>query len=132
MMIFPHLSFADLGLITWKGIYYQAVPNKKGITQEYCEEHSMGTCIHTIKDEFDMTTTGVKLDHSNFNIDKVNGVYLIYGDFLATKKSKNINWQDHIYYYAYKFSEAGVTRGIWYSNACKGLYEGIAIRNNNP
>ena len=49
-ILMPYISWADLDLITWKGIYYQAKPIKKGISLKYCKEHTIGSFIHTIKD----------------------------------------------------------------------------------
>ncbi|MEQ1790619.1 MAG: hypothetical protein ABL857_09275 [Rickettsiales bacterium] len=134
-LLFPSISLANLDLITWKGIYYQAVPNKKGITENYCKKHTPGIFIHVVKDALAhpiITDKGIKLDHASFNMDKVDRIYLIHGDLLATGKSEGVQWQDHIYYYLYKFTEAGVTKGIWYSNECKGLYKGIVINDKNP
>ncbi|WP_131782398.1 hypothetical protein [Legionella gresilensis] len=130
VMLFPYLAFANLDSITWKGIYYQAIPNRSGVTESYCEEHTLGTFIHVVKDALVhpiITNKGIKLDHASFNMDKIDGVYLIHGSFLAT----GMQWQDRIYYYLYKYSEAGITKGIWYSKDCKGLYKGIAIENRN-
>lgn len=33
---------------------------------------------------------------------------------------------------AFKLTEAGITRGVWSSNDCKGFYVGYAIDNKNP
>jgi hypothetical protein len=132
--LFSCMAFANLNLITWKGIYYQAAPNRVGITKKYCENHTPGTFVHVVKDALlhpIITDKGIKLDHASFNIDNVDGVYLIRGDLLATGKSTGVQWQDHIYYYLYKFTEAGITKGIWYTNDCKGLYKGFAIKNTN-
>ncbi|MEO8400350.1 MAG: hypothetical protein ABI597_00965 [Gammaproteobacteria bacterium] len=131
ILLFPSVTWANLDLITWKGIYYQAVPIKKEVTQDYCNAHTPGTFIHTIKDTFALTNKGIKLDHTNFNIDKVDNIYLIHGDFVASGQLGNKPWHDHIFYNLYKLSEAGTTKGVWYTSECKGLYKGIAIRNKN-
>ena len=127
----PYISWADLDLITWKGIYYQAKPIKKGISLKYCKEHTIGSFIHTIKDTNIRTSKNILLTDSHFNIDKLNNIYLIHGDFLATNKSNQSAWQDRIHYFLYKFSENGITQGIWYTDKCKGLYKGITIKNAN-
>lgn len=133
--LFFNTSLANLELITWQGTYYQAIPVKTGITKKYCNEHTPGTFIHTIKSAFAhplITDKGIKLSDPVFNVDKIDGIYLIHGSFLATGESKDIPWQDHIDYFFYKFTEAGITKGVWYTNECKGLYKGIAIGNKNP
>jgi hypothetical protein len=131
LILFPCISWANLDLITWKGTYYQAKPIKKGITLAYCKEHTIGNFIHTIKDSNIKTDKNILLTDSHFNIDKVNNIYLIHGDFLATSKANKSAWQDRIYYFLYKFSENGITKGIWYTDKCKGLYKGIAIKDAN-
>lgn len=112
-------------------MYYQSIPIKKGITHEYCQAHTPGTFIHSIKHGFAVTDKGIRVTDSTFNMDKVDGVYLIYGEFVANGTWKNKPWRDEIHYYVYKFTEAGITKGIWYSKECKGLYKGIAIKNQN-
>lgn len=129
-ILFSCPSYANLDLTTWKGTYYHSIPNRIGISKSYCKEHTPGTFIHTVKDALIhpiITDKGIKLDHASFHIDKVEGVYLIHGLFLATGKSKGVQWKEYIYYYLYKFSEMGITKGIWYTNNCKGLYKGIVI-----
>lgn len=128
---YPSISFANLDLITWKGIYYQAIPNKKNISMEYCKAHTPGTFIHTVKDTVAYTNKGIKLDNPTFHMQKKQGIYLIHGDIWASGKTKNVPWHDHIYYYAYKLSEAGITQGVWSSNECKGRYIGFALYNKN-
>ncbi len=127
-------AIAKLDLITWKGTYYQAVPIKKGITKKYCEAHSPGSFIHIVKNapiNSFMTDRKIKLTSVSFNVDKIDDIYLIHGSMIAKGKSNGIPWQDLIHYYLYKWSEAGITKGVWYTNECKGLYKGIALKNNN-
>src|SRR5258706_13226886 len=116
LVLYSCLVFANLNLITWKGTYYDGIPNKKGITRTYCKEHTPGTFIHVVKDVLAhpiITDKNVKFSHSTFNIDKVGGIYLMHGDILATGNLKGVPWHEHIHYYIYKFSEAGITRGVW-------------------
>ncbi|HHT0593194.1 TPA: hypothetical protein ACTXXA_002697 [Legionella anisa] len=133
-LFFPGILFANLDLITWKGIYYQAVPNKKGVTKKYCNEHNPGTFIHTIKDGIDkplITNKGIKLKQVSFKSDKVDRIYLIHGSLIASGRTAKNSWHDQIHYFLYKYSEAGITKGIWYSKQCKGLYKGIVLNNMN-
>lgn len=130
-LLAPCICQANLDLITWKGTYYQAKPIQKNISLAYCEEHTPGSFIHTIKDSSVVTDKNILLSHTHFKMDKVNNVYLMHGDFLATAKTGQKTWQDHIYYFVYKFTESGVTEGIWYTGQCKGLYKGIAIKDAN-
>jgi len=131
MLFLPGIAFANLDLITWKGTYYHAVPINKHVSLEYCKEHTPGSFIHTVQSQFAVTDKNIRLDHSVFHIDKVGNVFLIYGDITATGNTRDKPWHDRLHYYAYKFTEAGVTEGIWYSDKCKGLYKGIAIKNEN-
>ena len=135
LMLISPLAWAKLDLITWKGTYYQAMPNKKGISQQYCEEHTPGSFVHVVKDALArpvFTDRGIKLDRATFKLNHVRGVYLITGDFWATGQSNHVTWQDHIYYHLYKLTESGETRGVWSTNECKGLYVGVVVRNKNP
>ena len=134
ILLFPFSVFAKLDSITWKGTYYQAVPVKNGISKDYCEEHSPGSFIHIVKEASTnsfVTDKGIKLDSVFFNVDKIDGIYLIHGSIVARGNSKGIQWQELIHYYLYKLSEAGITKGVWYSKNCKGLYRGIALKNNS-
>lgn len=134
LLIIPSVSFANLDLITWKGIFYNAQPIKPGITKSYCEEHTPGEVIHTTKQTRNgavMTNKGIKLDRITLTIDKVDNIYLLHGELDATYSKNNKYWKDHIYYYHYKYSEAGTGKGVWYSPECKGNYLGIAIKNDN-
>lgn len=67
LLEWPALTFANLSLVTWKGTYYGAIPNKKGISKTYCKEHTLGTFVHVVKKPFTKpiyTDRGIKLDHS--------------------------------------------------------------------
>lgn len=121
---------ANFSTVTWKGIYYQAIPNQPGVSANYCIQHSPGSFIHTVKGGLAhplITNKGIKLDHPQFHLKKENGIYLIHGSFVATGKTNNQVWKDHIHYYLYKLTDLGVTRGVWSTNKCKGLYKGIVI-----
>ena len=50
-------------------------------------------------------------------------------DFIATGKTGDKQWQDHVYYYLYKLSDLGITKGVWSSTECKGLYLGEVLKN---
>lgn len=131
--VYPCIVLANLDQITWRGTYYQGIPIKKGISKQFCIDHTPGTFIHTVKSALTnsiITDKNIKLFHPSFKVEKVDNVYLIYGHYHAQGKSSKIIWEDLIHYYLYKFSEAGITKGIWYTNECKGLYEGIAIKDN--
>ncbi|WP_454785276.1 hypothetical protein [Legionella sp. WA2024007413] len=133
-LFFSNVSLANLDLITWKGIYYKAVPNQKGITKKYCREHCPGTFIHTIKDGIVhpiVTDKGIKLKQISFNIDKVDGIYLLHGSLIASRTTATTSWHDRIDYFLYKRSESGITQGVWYSDQCKGFYKGLALNDKN-
>ncbi len=133
-LFFSNASLANLDLITWKGIYYKAVPHKKGVTKKYCKEHSPGTFIHTIKDGIArpiITNKGINLKQISFNMDKVDGIYLINGSLIASGKTAKTAWHDRIDYFLYKYSEAGITQGVWYSDQCKGFYKGLVLNDRN-
>jgi len=127
LILLPCIADANLDAMTWKGTYYQEKPIKKNVSLQYCKNHALGSFIHTVKDSKIITDKNILLTDSHFNIDKVNNIYLIHGDFLATSKLIQPTWQERIYYFLYKWSENGVTEGIWYTDKCKGLYKGVAI-----
>lgn len=130
----PALTFADLDLITWKGTYHDPIPNQKEISQAFCDAHNPGSFVHIVKDALThpvYTERGIKLDRATFHIKQEHGIYLIHGDFWASGKSNGRAWEDHIYYYISKLTEAGKSYGVWSSDKCKGFYLGIAIKNNN-
>ena len=134
ILLVPNLLFANAESITWKGTYYNGVPIKKGVTKEYCSEHTPGTFIHVVKDALKhplVTNKRIILDHATFNSDKVDSIYLLHGQLRAMKKSNKVKWQDKIDYFLYKHDEAGITKGVWYSSECKGLYKGIVINQNH-
>jgi hypothetical protein len=117
--------------VTWKGNYFNSIPNKHGVSRDYCKHHSPGVFIHTVNSALThpiITKTGVKLDHAEFYQKKANGLYFIKGSFLATGQMNNRKWKDTIHYYLYKLSDLGVTRGVWSSNECKGLYIGKVVK----
>ena len=131
ILLFPIAALGDIETITWKGTYYHATPIKQGITKKYCQDHTPGTFIHTVKSALTqpiMTDKGIKLDHATFNSEKLGRVYLLHGKLIASGKTGKLVWRDRIHYMLYKVSEAGETKGIWYSKECKGLYRGVAIR----
>ena len=126
-------SFATSNTLTWRGHYENAVPLKKGIPISYCHHHSPGIFIHTVKDVLThpiVTNKGITLTKSTFNIDHVGKVYLMHGEITAIGKQNK--WHDHIHYFLYKDTEDGVTKGIWYTNKCKGQYTGIVLRKTTP
>jgi hypothetical protein len=130
-LLFPSLSFANLESVTWKGTYHDAIPNKKDVSLAYCKAHTPGSFIHVVKAPISrqfITDKGITLDRGTFHLKKTHHVYLLHGDFWATGKTNDVSWQDHIYWYATKLTEAGITRGVWSSNECKGFYTGIAIK----
>ncbi len=133
IILLPYIALASPDLITWKGTYYNAIPNKTNISQEYCNEHTIGTFIHTVKDALNhpiITDRNIVLNFVTFNTQMVGGVYFMHGDVWAAGKSKNIEWRDHIYYHVYKLTETGITKGFWSTDECKGFYVGWVILAN--
>jgi hypothetical protein len=128
--LFSQGVLANMDSLTWKGTYYHAKPIKPGISKQYCKEHTPGTFIHNVKEALEhstLTDRGIKLDQATFNMDKVGKTYLIHGEITANGKTQKAEWHDRIHYFFYKYREAGTTRGVWYTNECKGLYKGIVI-----
>ena len=123
-------AFSSYRTVPWKATYYQTVPNKSGISQQYCDEHLLGNVVHIVNRALVsdvMSDRGIKLNHGTFHIREQHGIYFINGDFFATKTTGNQSWQDHIYYHLYKLTEYGTTRGAWSSGECKGLYTADVI-----
>lgn len=70
---FTSFTYADLSLITWKGLYYGAIPNRPGISPAYCKAHTPGSFIHVVKKPYARplhTNRGFTLDRSTFHIEK--------------------------------------------------------------
>ena len=123
---------SNFASVTWKGNYFHSIPNKQGVSSDYCKQHAPGVFIHTVNGGLAhpiITKNGVKLDKAKFHQKKENGVYLIQGSFRATGQTNNQKWEDTIHYHLYKLTDLGVTRGVWSSNQCKGLYLGKVIKN---
>jgi hypothetical protein len=121
---------AHFASVTWKGNYFNSIPNKKEISGEYCKQHSPGVFIHTVNNALThpiITKNDVKLDQATFQQKKENGIYIIQGSFRATGHTNNHKWEDTIHYYLYKLTDLGITRGVWSSNRCKGYYIGKVI-----
>jgi hypothetical protein len=68
------------------------------------------------------------MDYFTFHVENKNGIYLMKGNTVATGKSSDKIWQDHIHYYVYKLSDEGITQGVWSSAECKGFYLGEIIK----
>lgn len=133
-IFYPNVSSANLSLITWRGEYYQSIPNKKNVSLAYCQAHAPGIFIHRVPADLTrpiITNKGILLERATFSMTVQQGVYFMQGDVWASGTTNHVKWQDHIVYHVYKLTEAGVTRGIWSSPECKGLYLGMAIKNNN-
>jgi hypothetical protein len=133
LSLFHEISFASFRSITWKGTYYQGIPNKNNISNEYCKNHTPGTFFHSVNNVLAhgiKTDKGIRLDHATFHEEKRHGLYFISGDLIAHGRTENINWDDHIYYYLYKLTENGLTQGVWRTKECKGLYAGVVVNKN--
>ncbi len=121
------LSFAATPPI-WQGYYQTAKPIQQTTKASFCHEHTPGVFIHTINDMITKpvkTNRGITLSNAIFNQDHVGKVYLIYGELTAS--GPNNGWHDNIHYVLYKFSKNGITRGVWYTNKCKGTYIGTVV-----
>lgn len=120
-------AFSLSNNIIWRSTYYDAVPNKKGVTSLYCKQHSPGTFVGSINKELKegaTTNLGIKMSHMTYDIEKKHGIYFMRGTVFASGKTDQNTWKDHISYYIYKLNEHGTTRGAWSSDTCKGLYIG--------
>lgn len=120
-------SFADTPRI-WQGYYQIAKPIQQTTKASFCNAHTPGIFIHTVKGMISnpvKTNKGITLSNAVFNQDHVGKVYLIYGELTAT--GPNNRWHDNIHYVLYKFSKNGLTRGVWYTDKCKGTYIGAMV-----
>lgn len=125
--------FSDANSVMWKGEYYNALPIKKGVDKRYCEAHTPGIFTHKVKEALHhpiYTDKEIKLANAKYTVDKVDGIYLIQGSFVAGGKQDNKPWQETIHYFLFKKSEYGFTQGVWYTDNCKGLYRGTLVKNN--
>ncbi|WP_419418504.1 hypothetical protein ACNVED_08025 [Legionella sp. D16C41] len=132
LLCYSSSLLANSNSVVWKGAYYAPVPIKKGVSQQYCNNHNPGTFIHVVKEALThpiYTDKKIKLSQARFIVDKVKDIYLIHGSFLASGKQNNKTWQETIYYFLFKKSEYGITQGVWYTKYCKGLYRGVQINN---
>ena len=134
--MFPIVSFCSaleaLPAI-WKSTYYQSIPNQQGVSQSYCRQHEPGTFKGVVKEQLlhgAMTNHHIMLDHFTFEEQIKYGMYFMQGTVIAHGKTESgKNWQDLIHYYVYKLTKNGVTRGVWSSQTCKGLYIGKVIES---
>ena len=133
LLFYSNYVFSDANSVIWRGEYYSALPIKKEISQRFCEAHSPGVFTHRVKEALNhpiFTNKGIKLANAKYTVDKVDGIYLIHGSFLASGKQKNKPWQETIHYFLFKKNEYGLTQGVWYTHSCKGLYRGTLVKNN--
>lgn len=124
------LASANQRTVTWSATYYDVIPNKPGISKEYCLAHTPGTFIGSVNDQLKFgarTDNGVLLDSFTFNVSKKQGIYFLQGTLRARGKYQGKPWEDHITYYCYKLSEYSLTRGVWASNECKGFFQGNVV-----
>ncbi len=132
--LYSQLSFATIETAVWKGTYYQGIPNESNISPEYCQDHTPGTFVHSVKNMLDQgveTDKKIKLDQGTFQEKKNLGLYFVTGELRSRGKTGNAEWEDHIHYYFYKLTEYGVTQGVWSTGKCKGLYTGVLITDKN-
>ena len=125
---FPLLGFCnDASSFVWKSTYYGTVPRQKEISVTYCQQHEPGTFEGIVKDQLThgaITNRHIQLTQFTFKQHIQNGIYFMQGTLLASGVTGGKRWHDPIKYYVYKLTEDGVTRGVWSSEKCKGLYVG--------
>jgi len=130
----PALGFCDnndIHFYVWKSTYYSAIPNQKNISRSYCRQHEPGTFIGIVDDQLAggaMTNRQIKLNNFTFHQQIKNGIYFMQGSLHARGITDGKEWDDEINYYVYKLTEDGITRGVWNSQKCKGLYLGQVIK----
>lgn len=98
-LFLPLLAFTNQRTVTWSATYYDAIPNKPGISKEYCLAHTPGTFIGNVNDQLKVgarTDKGVLLDSFTFNVSKKQGVYFLQGKLRARGKYQGKPWEDHI------------------------------------
>lgn len=130
VFLLPAFTYANEKEVIWSAKYYDAVPNQKGISADYCQQHTPGTFVGAVKEQLKfgaITDRGIKLDHFTFNSKKIAGISFIEGSLRARGETQKTKWEDHLHYYVYKLSEYGLTRGVWQSKECKGFFVGKAI-----
>lgn len=122
---------ANTNSVVWKGEYYAAIPIHNKVSKQYCESHCPGTFTHVVNEALKhpvYTDKGIKLSQARFAVDKIDGLYLIHGSFLASGAlNNNKHWKERIHYFLFKKNEYGITKGIWYTDYCKGFYRGERI-----
>lgn len=128
------LAFGAMDQTTWQGTYYQAVPAQRYVNQNYCDEHTPGRFIHTVNGALTypiITNRGIILDQATFHVRAIDDFYFMQGELRARGISRGKVWEDRIHYYLFKRGQRGVTKGMWSTNECKGLYRGIALKNGD-
>lgn len=130
VFLLPSFAYANEKDVIWSATYYQAIPNKKGISQDYCQAHTPGTFVGKVNEQLQfgaVTNRGIKLDQFTFHNKKIAGISFMEGSLRARGHTQKTNWEDHLRYYVYKLSEYGLTRGVWQSKECKGFFVGRFI-----
>ncbi|MDX1836995.1 hypothetical protein DIZ81_04825 [Legionella taurinensis] len=118
----------------WQGTYYQAEPAQRYVNQAYCDEHTPGRFVHTVKGALTypiITNRGIILDQATFHVRAINDFYFMQGELRARGMSRGKVWEDRIHYYLFKRGQRGVTKGMWSTNECKGRYQGIVLKNGD-
>lgn len=129
-LVIAPVAHADAKSTIWSVSYYQSMPNKKGISTSYCSSRLPGTFIGAVNKQLQygvITNRNIKLDKFSFDSKLSDGIYFLTGNFRARGQFKNIPWEDHVHYYAYKLSEYGLTKGVWSSGDCKGYFIGQVV-----
>ncbi|KTC98791.1 hypothetical protein Lgee_1480 [Legionella geestiana] len=126
-------SLAETVGVIWEGTWYRAMPNRKGITKAYCEAHAPGTFRHVLQEDGGarpiITSNGVRISHTALSVDEAGGIYLVHGKLVASGTSGRTRWRDSIDFYLYKLTEQGITRGVWSTPECKGLYRAVVVED---
>lgn len=130
VFLLPALTYANEKEVIWSAKYYNAIPNKKGISAYYCQQHTPGIFVGTVNEQLKfgaITDRRITLDQFTFKSKKIAGISFIEGSLRARGKTQKTKWEDHLHYYVYKLSEYGLTRGVWQSKECKGFFVGKVI-----
>ena len=126
-------SLAETVGVIWEGTWYRAMPNRPGITKAYCEAHAPGTFRHVLHQDDNarpiVTSNGIRISNAAVSVDEAGGIYLVHGKLVANGISGRTRWRDRIDFYLYKLTAQGITRGVWSTPECKGLYRAVVVED---
>ncbi len=116
--------------VVWQATFYGVMPNRKNISQAFCESHSpdvLKTTVQNILREGAIAKNKVKLKYNNYDQTTRNKLYFIDIHAIMSGIYQGKKWSQKVYIHQQKLTPKGITFAIWSSKDCKGFFKGEVI-----